>query len=68
LREAESDPLGDKVNHHQIGCPPTIDPIYQLPSESDSDYDREVYMMEQSEQPAKKATEEIARGAEEEIT
>jgi hypothetical protein len=37
--EAESDPLGDKANHHRIGCLPTTDPIYQSPLESDFDCD-----------------------------
>jgi hypothetical protein len=66
LGEAESDPLGDKADHHGNCCPPATNSIYQSPPESD--YGREVYMVGQGEQPTEKTTEEIIREAEEEIT
>jgi hypothetical protein len=41
LGEAESDPLGDKADHHGISCPFATNPIYQSSLESDSDCGRE---------------------------
>jgi hypothetical protein len=67
LGEENSYPLGDKADHNQDGSPATIDPIYQLPLESDSEGGWEVFMVGQGEQPAKKTTEETVRQGEEEI-
>jgi hypothetical protein len=67
LGEAESDPLEDKADHHEIGCPPATDPIHQSPPESDSDDSREVYMVAHGEQPTEKTIEEIAQEVEEEM-
>jgi hypothetical protein len=44
-----------------------MDPIYQLPLDSDSEGDRELIMAEQGEHPVEKMTEVIAREAEEEL-
>jgi hypothetical protein len=57
--EAESDPSGSKADHHGISLQATTDPISQSPSESDSDCDREVYMVGQCEQPTEKTAKEI---------
>jgi hypothetical protein len=59
LGEVDSGPSGDKADHNQIGCPVTIDPICLSPSESDSNYGREVYMVEHGDQPAEKTAKEI---------
>jgi hypothetical protein len=67
LGEADSDPSGDKVDHNQASSPATIDPIYQSPPESDSEGDREVFMVGQGEQPIEKIIKEMAREAEEEL-
>jgi hypothetical protein len=62
-----SDPLGDKVDHNLASSIATTDPIYQLPAESDSKGDWEVYMVRQGEELPEKTAEEITREAEEEI-
>jgi hypothetical protein len=49
--EVESDPSGDKANHHGFSCLATTDLIYQTSPESDSDSGQEVYMVEQGEPP-----------------
>jgi hypothetical protein len=67
LGEVASDPLGDKADHNQAGSPARMDPIYQLPLDSDSEGDRELIMAEQGEHPVEKMTEVIAREAEEEL-
>jgi hypothetical protein len=60
-------PSGDKADHNEIAGLTVVDPIYQSPSESDSDGGREVYMVGKGEPPADKTTEEIALEAEEEM-
>jgi hypothetical protein len=65
--EAESDPLGDKADHHSIGCPAPIDLIYLPPSKSESNNDREVYRVAQGEPPIDKTAEENAREFDEEM-
>jgi hypothetical protein len=59
-------PSGDKADHNEIASLTAVDPIYQSPSESDSDGGREVYMVGKGEPPTDKTTEEIALEAEEE--
>jgi hypothetical protein len=44
-----------------------IDPIHQSSPESDSESNREVYMVGQGEEPPEKTIEEIQREVEEEI-
>jgi hypothetical protein len=65
--EAESDPSGDKADHHEIGCPTAVDPINQPPPEFDSDSGREVYMVGQGEPATNQTTLQIAREADDEI-
>jgi hypothetical protein len=43
--EPKLDPFGDRVHHHKIYRPEVADPIYKPSSESDSDSDREVFMV-----------------------
>jgi hypothetical protein len=57
--EAESDPLGDKADHHRIARSGAADPTHQSLSESGSDDDREVYMVGQCEQPTKKPSKRL---------
>jgi hypothetical protein len=49
------------------GFSATIDLIYQSPPKSDSKGDREIFMVGQGEQLAKKTIEEIVREDEEEL-
>jgi hypothetical protein len=44
-----------------------MDPIHQLPLESDSEGDRGFFMVGEGEQPPEKTVEEITREIEEEI-
>jgi hypothetical protein len=45
--EMDIDPAEDRADHTLAAQEDVIDPIYSLSSESDSEYDREVYMVEQ---------------------
>jgi hypothetical protein len=67
LGETDSDPLGDKSDHTMAVHAAITDPIHQSSSESDSEGDREVYLVGKGDQPPKKTAEEIQREAEEEI-
>jgi hypothetical protein len=57
----------DKADHTMAILVATTDPIYQSSLESDSEGDREVYMVGNEEEPPEKTVEEIQREAEEEI-
>jgi hypothetical protein len=67
LGETDSDPLGDKSDHTMAVHAAITDPFHQSSSESDSEGDREVYLVGKGDQPPKKTAEEIQREAEEEI-
>jgi hypothetical protein len=58
--EAGSNPAGGKADHHEMVFPAATYPICQSLPESNSDGDREVYMVGQGGQPTEKITEEIA--------
>jgi hypothetical protein len=60
LRKIDPDPTGDNANHTQAILIAIIDPIYQLPPETDSEGDRQVFIVGESEQPLEKTVEEIA--------
>jgi hypothetical protein len=45
LGKMDSDPSEDKADHKSTSSPATIDPIYQPPMESDSNVNKEVYMV-----------------------
>jgi hypothetical protein len=63
LAESKSDLFGDTVSHHDIYCPITADPIYKPLWESDSDDNREIFMVGQSEpsstKPKKRSPEQV---------
>jgi hypothetical protein len=59
---------GDEANHTRIVHAATIDPIHQSSLESDSEDDKEVYMVGHGDQLLEKTAEQIQREAEEEIT
>jgi inosine/xanthosine triphosphate pyrophosphatase family protein len=61
------DSTGDKANHAMTVLIATTYAIYQPTSESDSEYDSEVYMEAQGDQTLEKTTEELQREAEEKI-
>jgi hypothetical protein len=61
------DPLGDKDGHTPTVSTTITDPIYQPPPESDSEGDREIFMVGEGEQPTEKTTRENAHEAKEEI-
>jgi hypothetical protein len=63
----ELDPSGDKTDHTSAVLAAITDPIYQSSPESDSEGDREVYIVGQGEEPHEKTVEEIQREVEEEI-
>jgi hypothetical protein len=45
----DPDPSGDKLDHTSAVSVAIIEPIYQSPPESDSEGDREVYMVGQGD-------------------
>jgi hypothetical protein len=49
LGKMDPDPSGDKVDHTLAVSVAIIEPIYQSPPESDSEGDREVYMVGQGD-------------------
>jgi hypothetical protein len=61
------DPTEDKADHPMVVLTATIDPICPSSSESDSEYGREVYMVEQGGELPEKTIEEIQQEVEEEI-
>jgi hypothetical protein len=66
--EFELGPSGDSVDHHEICCPDTTDPIWEPWLEPDSD-GQEVFIVGQGDPPCPDETEaEIARAAKAEIT
>jgi hypothetical protein len=67
LGKMDTDPSGDKVDHTLVVLAAITDPIYQLPLESDSEDNWEVFMVGEGEQPPRKTAEEIAQEIEEEI-
>jgi hypothetical protein len=67
LGETDTDPAKDKAYHTLATQTAAIDLICSPSSESDSEYGREVFMVEQGGKPQEKNAEEIQREAEEEI-
>jgi hypothetical protein len=63
----DTDPTEDKADHTLVVLAATIDPIFQLSSESDSEYGGQVYMVGQGGQPLEKNAEEIQWDVEEDI-
>jgi hypothetical protein len=63
----ETDPAEDKVNHTLTVLTAAIDPICPPSLEFDSEYGREVYMVEQGGKLSEKITKEIQREAKKEI-
>jgi hypothetical protein len=59
LGKMDPDPTGDKADHILAVSVATTDPIYQSSPESDSEGDREVYMVGNGEEFLEKTTEEI---------
>jgi hypothetical protein len=51
LEETEMDSIGDKADHALAVPAAAIDPIYPLSLDLDSEYDGEVYMVGQGDQP-----------------
>jgi hypothetical protein len=51
LGKTDPDPSEDNVDHTQTVPAVVTDPIYQPPSEYDSEGDREVFMVGEGEQP-----------------
>jgi hypothetical protein len=60
LRKIDPDPTGDNADPIQAIPIAIIDPIYQLPPGTNSEGDRQVFIVGESEQPPKKTVEEIA--------
>jgi hypothetical protein len=67
LGKMDPDPSEDNVNHTQVVPVAVTDPIYMSPPKSDSEDDREVFLVGEGEKPPEKTVKEIAREAEEEI-
>jgi hypothetical protein len=67
LGEMDTYPIEDWADHTLAAQGAAADPIYSLSSESDSEYGREVYMVEQGGELPKKTTEELQWEVEEEI-
>jgi hypothetical protein len=67
LGEMDTDPMEDRADHTLATLAAALDPIYSLTLGSDSEYRREVYMVEQGGELPEKTTEEFQREAEEEI-
>jgi hypothetical protein len=63
----DTDPVEDKVDHTLAAKAAAIDPIYSPSSGLDSEYGREVYMVEQGGELPEKTTGELQRETEEEI-
>jgi hypothetical protein len=66
LGKTDPNPSGDKVDHTLADSTTIIDPIYQSSPESESEGNREVYMVGQGEEPPEMTIEEIQREEEEE--
>jgi hypothetical protein len=56
LGETDMDPIKDRANHSLAAQATDADLIYSLISESDSEYGREVYMVEQGGELLEKTT------------
>jgi hypothetical protein len=67
LGETDTDPMEDEADHTLTAQAAAIDPIISLSSGSDSEYGREVYMVEQGGELPDKTTNELQREAEEDI-
>jgi hypothetical protein len=67
LGEKDTDPVEDGADHTLAVQAAATDPINSRSSGSDSEYGREVYMVEQGCELPDKTTEELQREAEEEI-
>jgi hypothetical protein len=67
LGKMDQDPSGDKTDHTLVVLATVTDPIHHSSPKSDSEGDREVYMVGQRGEPLKKTVEEIQWEAEEEI-
>jgi hypothetical protein len=60
LGESELDLFGDDAGRCKICCTVVANPIYKPLLESDSDGDREIFMVEGVEPPIEQTVEEIA--------
>jgi hypothetical protein len=67
LGKTDPDPSGDKADHTLAISAAITDLIYQSSPESESEGEKEVYMVGQGEEPPEKTIEEIQQEAEEEI-
>jgi hypothetical protein len=67
LEETYTDPTKDRANHTVATQAAATDPIYSPSSGSNSEYGREVYIVEHSGVLPKKTTEVLQRDADEEI-
>jgi hypothetical protein len=67
LGKMDMDPVEDRADHTLAAQATATDPIYSPSSGSDSEYGREVYMVEQGGELPDKTTEELQREADEEI-
>jgi hypothetical protein len=67
LGKTDPDLSGDKADHTLAVSAAITDLIYQSSPESESEGEREVYMVGQGEEPPEKTIEEIQREVEEEI-
>jgi hypothetical protein len=65
--KANQDPSRDKADHILVVLVATTNPIYQSSPESNYEGNREVYIVENREEPLEKTVEEIQWEAEEEI-
>jgi hypothetical protein len=66
LGKIDRDPVEDRADHTLAAQAAATDPIYLPPSGSDSEYGREVYMVEHGSELLEKTTEELQWEAEEE--
>jgi hypothetical protein len=67
LRETDTDFLEDRADYTLAAQADATDPIYSSSSGSNSEYEREVYMVEQGGELPEKTIEELQWEAEEEI-
>jgi hypothetical protein len=67
LGKTDTNPIKDRVDHTLTARATAIDLIYSLSLGSDSEYGREVYMVEQGGELPDKTTEQLQWEAEEEI-
>jgi hypothetical protein len=67
LGKMDQNPSRDKADHTLAVLAAITDPIHHSSPKSDSEGDREVYMVGQRGEPLKKTVEEIQGEAEEEI-